>query len=131
MTTGMSRRVGPVVGIALGFLAAAAALWYQASVGQAAMAFAAVAGYPILVLASRWRFDVGSLLSGRPRDERWESIHLRALSLAAQLLAVVLAGAFLWNTFGGGDATPYAWLLASFAATYLGGIAWYRARSAS
>jgi hypothetical protein len=118
-----------VVAVALGLVAAAAALAHQSSLAEAVIIFAAVTGYPLLVLASGWRIDVGSALSGRPRDERWESIHLRALSLAAQALAVLLAGAFLVTSIGGGDPLPYAWLGAGFAATYLGGIAWYRARS--
>lgn len=129
MTTSISRWVGPMVAVALGLLGAAVALGHQASLAEAAVIFAAVVGYPILVLVSGWRIDVGSALSGRPRDERWESIHVRALSLAAQGLAVLLAGAFLVTSFGGGDPAPYAWLGAGFAATYLGGIVWYRARS--
>jgi hypothetical protein len=129
MTTGMSRWVGPVVAIALGLLGAGVALVHHSSLAEAAIIFFAVTGYPFLVLASRWRIDVGSVLSGRPRDERWESIHLRALSLAAQVLAVLLAAAFLATSMGGGDPVPYAVLGIGFAVTYLGGIAWYRARS--
>jgi O-antigen/teichoic acid export membrane protein len=72
---------------------------------------------------------MASLLSGLPRDERWESINLRALSLAAQVTAVVLVGAFLVTQFGGGDSTPYAWVGVVFAVGYLGGLAWYRSRS--
>ena len=129
MTTSTSRWVGPVVAVALGLLGAAVALLRQSSLAEAAIIFIAVTGYPFLVLASGWRIDVGSALSGRPRDERWESIHLRALSLAAQVLAVLLAGAVLVTSIGGGDPLPYAWLGAGFVATYLGGIAWYRAGS--
>ena len=72
---------------------------------------------------------MASLLSGLPRDERWASINLRALSLAAQLIAIVLVGAFLVTQFGGADSTPYAWLGAVFALGYLGGLVWYRSRS--
>ena len=128
MTTSMSRWVGPVVAVALGLLGAAVALEHQSSFAEAAIIFVAVTSYPLLVLASRWRIDVGSVLSGRPRDERWESIHLRALALAAQALAVLLAGAFLLTSIGGGDPVPYALLGAGLAGTYLGGVAWYRAR---
>ena len=53
---------------------------------------------------------MASLLSGLPRDERWESINLRALSLAGQVIAIVLVVAFLVTQFGGGDATTYAQL---------------------
>jgi hypothetical protein len=93
------------------------------------VAFVIVAGYAIALRALQSRSDMASLLSGLPRDERWESINLRALSLAAQLVAVVLVGAFLVTQFGGGDSTPYAWVGAVFAVAYLGGLAWYRSRS--
>ena len=129
MTTGMYRWVVPVVGFVLGILIAAATLGRHASPGQAAVSFAIVAGYAILLLVLRSRSDVASVLSGMPRDERWESINLRALSLAAQVIAVVLVGAFLVTSFGGGDPLPYAWLGAVFSVAYLGGLAWYRVRS--
>jgi len=73
--------------------------------------------------------DVASLLSGMPRDERWDTINLRALSLAAQVLAVTLVAAFLITQFQGGDAIPYALMGGLFGLAYLGGIAWYRVRS--
>ena len=129
MTTGMSRWVVPAVGFVLGLLFAAAELGRQASLVQAAVAFAIVAGYAIALRMLQSRSDMASLLSGMPRDERWASINLRALSLAAQLIAVVLVGAFLVTQFGGGDSTPYAWLGAVFALGYLGGLVWYRSRS--
>ena len=129
MTTGMSRWVVPAVGFVLGLLIAAAELGRQASLAQAAVAFAIVAGYAIALRVLQSRSDMASLLSGLPRDERWESINLRALSLAAQLIAVVLVGAFLVTQFGGADSTPYAWLGAVFALGYLGGLVWYRSRS--
>ncbi len=73
------------------------------------------------------RLQLKSEPSGLPRDERWESINLRALSLAAQAIAVILVGAFLVAQFGGADSTPYAWLGVVFALVYLGGLVWYRA----
>lgn len=129
MTTGMSRWVVPAVGFVLGLLIAAAEMGRNASPGQAAVAFAIVAGYAIALRVLQSRSDMASLLSGLPRDERWASINLRALSLAAQLIAVVLVGAFLVTQFGGADSTPYAWLGAVFALGYLGGLVWYRSRS--
>lgn len=129
MTSGMSRWFVPAVGFVLGLLIAAAALGRDASLAQALIAFAVVAGYALLLLVLQSRSDVASVLSGLPRDERWESINLRALSLAGQVLAVVLVGAFLVTSFWGGDPTPYAWVGAVFAVAYLGGILWYRARS--
>jgi hypothetical protein len=129
MTTRMSRWIVPLIGFVLGLLFAAAELGRHASVGQAAVAFAIVAAYAIALRALQSRSDMASLLSGLPRDERWESINLRALSLAAQVTAVVLVGAFLVTQFKGGDSTPYAWVGVVFAVGYLGGLAWYRSRS--
>jgi len=129
MTTGMSRWVVPAVGFVLGLLIAAAEMGRNASPGQAAVAFAIVAGYAIALRVLQSRSDMASLLSGLPRDEHWASINLRALSLAAQLIAVVFVGAFLVAQFGGADSTPYAWLGAVFALGYLGGLVWYRSRS--
>jgi hypothetical protein len=125
----MSRWVVPAVGFVLGLLMAAALLGRHASLAQGAVAFVIVAGYAIALRVLQSRSDMASLLSGLPRDERWESINLRALSLAGQLMAVVLVGAFLVTQFGGGDSTPYAWVGAVFAVGYLGGLVWYRRRS--
>jgi hypothetical protein len=129
MTTGISRWIVPAVGFLLGLLMAAAELGHGASFAQAAVTFAIVAGYAIALRVLQSRSDVASLLSGLPSDERWESINLRALALAAQVIAVVLVAAFLVTQFGGTDATPYAWLGAVFAVTYFGGLVWYRMRS--
>ena len=129
MTTNMSRWVVPAVGFVLGLLMAAALMGRHASLAQGAVAFVIVAGYAIALRVLQSRSDMASLLSGLPRDERWESINLRALSLAGQLLAVVLVGAFLVTQFGGGDSTPYAWVGAVFGVGYLGGLLWYRSRS--
>ncbi len=129
MTSTISRWTVPIVGFVLGILIALSMLGSDATPAQAAIAFAIVAGYAIVLRLLQSRSDVASLLSGMPRDERWESINLRALSLAAQVIAVAIVGAFLVTQFGRADATPYAWLGALFAAMYLGGILWYRQRS--
>jgi len=129
MATNMSKWMVPVVGMVLGLLIAAAELGRGASPAQAAVAFVIVAGYAITLRVLQSRSDLASVLSGLPRDERWESINQRALSLAAQLVAVVLVSAFLVTQFSGLDSTPYAWVGAVFAAAYLGGLVWYRSRS--
>jgi hypothetical protein len=61
-----------------------------------------VAGYAIALRLLQSRSDMASLLSGLPRDERWDSINLRALSLAAQVIAVVLVGAVFAVAYLGG-----------------------------
>ncbi len=127
--TSMSRWIVPVFGFVLAVLIAVALMGQSAGPVQIAAAFAIAAGYAVALRLLQTRSDVASVLSGLPPDERWESINLRALSLAAQIIAVALVGAFLVVEFGGGDAMPYAWLGAVFAAAYLGGLAWYRGRS--
>jgi Na+/H+ antiporter NhaD/arsenite permease-like protein len=92
------------------------------------VAFAVVAAYALALVALQSRSETASLLSGLPVDERWESINGRALSLAAQVIALMILIAFLASQFSGGDAMPYAWLGAVFATAYLGGILWYRWR---
>ena len=129
MKTLITRWSVPVVGFIIGILIAAALLGSHASPAQAALSFAIVAAYTIALQLLRSRSDVASLLTGLPRDERWESINARALALAAQVIAVVVLIAFLVTQFAGGDAVAYAWLGAVFAVSYLGGIGWYRARS--
>jgi hypothetical protein len=129
MTTSMSRWIVPIVGFVLGLLMAAALLGRDASPAQAAIAFAIVAGYAIALRFLQPRSDLANVLSGLPSDERWVSINLMALALAAQVIAIALVGAFLVASFAGGDWAPYAWLGALFGAAYIGGLAWYRSRS--
>lgn len=129
MAMTMSRWFVPIVGFVIGILIAAAELSQNASPWQAAVGFAIVAGYALALRALQSRSDMASLLSGLPNDERWESINLRALSLAAQVIAVVLVTAFIVFQFTGRDASPYASLGAIFGFTYLAGLVWYRSRS--
>ena len=128
MTT-LSKWFVPAVGFVLGILIGAAEFGRNASPWQAALAFAIVAGYALALRALQSRSDMASLLSGLPRDERWTSINLRALSLAAQVIAIVLVVSFLASQFSGGDADTFARLGAIFAVAYLGGLVWYRSRS--
>lgn len=75
------------------------------------------------------RSGVASRLAGLPRDERWMSINVRAQSLAARVLALALVSAFWLNQLTGGDPDNDLKLGAILAATYLGGLVWYRSRS--
>ncbi len=118
----------PAVGFVIGLLMAAALLGQHATLWQAGIAFGIVAVYALGLRLLQSSSETASLLSGMPVDERWESINNRALSMAAQFIAVVLVVAFLVAQFGGSDSTPYAWLGAAFAIAYLGGIIWYRWR---
>ena len=127
--TSMSRWVVPVFGFVLAMLIGLALMGQNASPLQVFLSVAIAAGYAVALRVLQSRSDVASVLSGMPPDERWESINLRALSIAAQIIAVALVGAFLVVEFSGGDAIPYAWLGALFAASYIGGLVWYRSRS--
>lgn len=129
MTARVTSWFVPIVGFVIGILMALALLGRGAGPAQVAISFAIVAGYALGLHALQTRSDVASVLSGLPPDERWATINLRALSLAAQLLAVALVVAFLATEFSGGDATAYAWTGALFGASYLGGLVWYRSRT--
>ncbi len=129
MSTSVSRWLVPAIALVIGLLIVAAELDRNASPASALVGFTVVVGYALVIRFLQSRSETASLLSGIPVDERWEFINNRALSLAAQLLAVVLVTAFLVTQFTGGDPMPYAWTGAVFAATYLGGIVWYRSRS--
>jgi uncharacterized membrane protein len=129
MTSRTSRWLVPVFGLILALLVVGAELGADASPTQAAIAFAIVAAYALGIGLLQYRSETASLLAGLPVDERWGSINQRALSLAAQVMAVALAVVFISVSFAGGDAIPYALLGALFAASYLGGILWYRWRS--
>lgn len=128
MVTGMRKWVVPGVGFAIGLVVAAAELGRQATLLEALVAFAVLAAYALGLVALQSRSETASLLSGLPVDERWESINGRALSLAAQVIALMILITFLASQFSGGDAMPYAWLGAVFATAYLGGVLWYRWR---
>jgi len=129
MRLDMTRWLVPAVGIVIGILMTIALMGQHASPAQIALSLVFVVGYALAVQVLQRRSDVASVLAGRPIDERWSAINDHALSLAAQVTAVVLVIAFLGATFAGGDALPYAWVGAVLAVSYLGGIAWYRSRS--
>ena len=128
MSTSMSKWAVPGAGFVLGLLVAAAELGRDATPVQAVIAFVIVAGYALGLRLLQSRSETASLLSGLPVDERWQSINERAMSLAAQVMAVVLVIAFVATLIAGGNATTYTWLGATFALAYFGGILWYRWR---
>jgi len=129
MTNRWSKWVVPIVGLVLGLLISAAELAQHASPVEALLGFAIVAAYALAILLLQPRSETVSLLSGLPVDERWASINQRALASAAQIIALVLLGAFIIVEFGGGDAMPYAAMAAVLGVAYLGSMMWYRWRS--
>ena len=129
MRTAMTKWFVPGLALVLGLLIVAASIGAGAKPAQYVLGFLVVAGYAIALVALQSRSDVAKVLSGLPPDERWESINLRALSVASQVIAVVLVAAFLVSSVTGGDPMPYAWLGAVYALAYLGSLAWLRVRS--
>jgi len=129
MRLDMTKWLVPAVGIVIGILMAIALMGQHASPGQIALSLVFVVGYAVVVQLLARHSDVAAVLAGHPADERWTTINERALSIAAQVTAVVLVTAFLVASFAGGDAIPYAWVGAVLAVSYLAGIAWFRARS--
>ena len=126
MRTTMSKWAVPAFGFAIGLLMAAATLARGATPLEAVIAFAIVAGYALGLRFLQGRSETASLLSGLPVDERWSAINQGALAVAGAVMATVLVAAFIVTQFVGGDAMPYAWLAAVFAAAYIGGILWFR-----
>jgi uncharacterized membrane protein len=129
MTNRAARWLFPVFGVGLGVLVALAESGRSNSLVQAFVAFAIVAGYALALAVLRDRSETAQLLTGVAVDERWAAINQRALASAAQILAVTLAVTFIGVEVSGGDAMPYAWTAAVFAAGYIGSILWYRWRS--
>jgi phenylacetate-CoA ligase len=79
--------------------------------------------------ATGFNMSLGMMRHGIVKSIGPDVDKLRALSAAAQAVAVALVAAFLLSALAGGDPMPYALLAAVFAAAYLGSLAWYRARS--
>ncbi len=129
MTTSLYKWLVPALALVIGLLIVAAELGHDASPLGAAIGFGCVVGYAVILRLLQSRRETASLLSGIPVDERWEFINNRALSMTAQVVAVVLVSAFVIVQFQGGDAMPYALVGVVFAAVYLAALAWYRERS--
>jgi hypothetical protein len=119
----------PILALVVGLLMAFAEMGQRASAFQVILAFAIVGAYALALVVLQSRSETVSLLSGLPVDERWASINQRSLASAAQVIAVVLVGAWIVVEFAGGDAMPYASMAVVFAVAYLGSILWFRWRS--
>ncbi len=124
-----SKLVTPAFGLVLAAMIGAVEYHRTGSAGEAAVAFAIVAGYALFVLVLQFRSETASLLAGLPVDERWASINDRSLARAAQAMAVFLAGSFVVVELTGGDAMPYAWSALVLVVAYLSATLWYRWRS--
>jgi hypothetical protein len=125
----MAKWTVPATSAVLGVLIAAALAVQHQPLWLVLCSAAIMFGYGAAILVLQRRSDVAQVLAGRPVDERWASINGQALALAAEVVALVVVVAFIVTTLTGGDAMPYAFIGAVLGLVYLGGIAWYRARS--
>jgi uncharacterized membrane protein len=119
----------PVVGVAIALVVAGIQYKSTGSAAEAIAVLAIVGGYALGLVALRSRSETAGVLSGVVVDERYELIHQRALAFSAQVMAVVLVGAFVAMEVIGNDAAPYAWPAGVLGASYLAAMFWYRWRS--
>src|SRR5271157_3937272 len=117
-----------LVGLAFGGVMGAADLAANGSPGRAATDVAIMVGYTLLLTAFRSRSETISTLAGRPVDERWQAINLRALAAAGLLGAVVALGGFIVTEASGHDSSGFAIVAAAIGVSYIGGVVWYRWR---
>ena len=75
------------------------------------------------------RSETLSGLGGPGRDERWESIDLRASAFAGLVTITAIIGAWLWEIAHGDDGSPYGQLGAVAGIAYIVGVAILRRRS--
>jgi len=117
--------VGVVIGILLG-----AAEWMRGGgPGLTLLAGAIPIAYAVAVYFLGRRSDIGSVLAGKPVDERSEHINLVATSWTVGVTAVVVLGAFTWALASGGPWQPYAFVAAVIAITYLSSLLILQRRS--
>ncbi len=118
-----------VWGVVVGAVMFGAQLAAGASAPEAALTFAIVAGYALVVATLQSRSETIRALAGRPIDERWALIHERALALTANVgIAVSLLG-FLVAEIMHRDAGPYALVAAVMGLSYIAGIVVYQSRT--
>jgi hypothetical protein len=75
------------------------------------------------------RSETISGLGGPGRDERWESIDMRATAATGLLLITVIIGAWLWEIAHGRDGSPFGQLGAIAGLAYILSVAILRRRS--
>lgn len=117
-----------LVGLALGSVMAAADLAANGSPGRAATDVAIMVGYTLVLTALRSRSETVSALAGRPVDERWQAINLRALAVAGLIGAFVALGGFIVAEATGHDSSGFAIVATAVGVSYIGGVTWYRWR---
>ncbi len=74
------------------------------------------------------RSETVRALRGDGRDERFALIRLRAATLAARVVLLVVVVLFLVEVARGNSGSPYDWLSALGGATFLASMFWQRSR---
>jgi uncharacterized membrane protein len=133
MTTGGKPR-GRAYGAALSGLVIGAIL-IGIELTQGARVERAIGGVVIILLYSlgififQNRSETVSVLAGRPVDERWVLINIRALAVAATAVALLVLVGFAVAEIQGRDNSQFALVGLVFAFSYMVGLVWYRWRS--
>jgi hypothetical protein len=104
----------------------AAAIGGQARVGFWMFGVMAVFGLAILLGG---RSETVRGLRGDGRDERFETLDLRATAYAGLVLMVAIIVAFLYEIAHGRSGDPYTWLGAIAGLAYLASVVYLRIRS--
>lgn len=93
--------------------------------GTALLSFAIVVGYSVVIVVLASRSETVSLLAGRPVDERYRSIHDRALAFAGQIGIAAALVLFAAAEIMHGDWGAYAAMAALMGIAYLVGVILY------
>lgn len=116
--SGRGRWIGSISFAVCGLVVVAAELIGGASAGTVIFAVALFGGIALL-LALGGRSESIRAFRGDLRDERLDTIQLRAQALAGQLVILAVVVAFLVELALGNSGAPYDWLAAIGGFTYL------------
>ena len=126
--SGRGRWVGSISFALCGIVVAVAELIGGEPTGQVIFAVALFGGVAVL-LAVGGRSESIRVFRGELRDERLDTIQLRAQALAGQAVLVAVVVAFTVDLALGHSGAPYDWLGAIGGLTYLGAYSYGTRRS--
>jgi hypothetical protein len=127
--TGRSKLSGlttPLVSVAIG-IAYLLAGWAGGDLGFGLFGLALMTGLAVVLLLVRRRSETVKGLLDR-RDERINTIDLRATAFAGVTVIVAVVIAFVVEIASGGDGSQYAWLGAIGGVAYIGAVIVQRIR---
>ncbi len=128
MRTSLGRLATPLVGIALGAALLALELYLGTPAERAAVAAAIIVAWSALLWLLQPRSELVSSVVGRPRDERWELVNLKAAAASVAVTAVLTIVGFAVTELQGGDGTAYGISCGILSFSFVAGVAWYRSR---